>query len=288
MAEIKFSLGDATFVVNENGNKLNKFNVWDTISHFHANYELHVVLNGSAVIEIDGKEVVIKSGEVLLIAPKLSHKPKGSIDRLEKTHFSFILTRNYSFNKIGKFSEYSYYDNIFKSIKSYEIFSEPGLITIINEILGVENIDYNEHVIQTAFANFFIKLASKVKKNNNLIDSQIIGDSYESEKSLKKREIVEHFFQRRYSEQIGIEDLAKSLCLSVPQTHRIVKKIFCVGFKKILTKQRIEHACTLIKTKNKSLEEISILSGYTSYNGFLSAFKSYMGKTPKEYEKSIK
>ena len=288
MAEIKCSLGDATFVVNETENKLNKFNVWNTISHFHASYELHVVLNGSAVIEIDEKEVIVKSGEVLLIAPKFSHQPKGSVDSLEKTHFSFILTRNYSYNKIGGFSEYVYYDNIFKSIKTYKIFSEIELVNYIREMLDVDNTDSNQHVIQNILASFFIKLAKFIKGNNLLSDNQIISDSYESEKSLKKREIVEHFFQRRYSEQIGIEDLAKSLCLSVPQTHRIVKKIFSVGFKKILTKQRIEHACTLIKAKNKNLEEISILSGYTSYNGFLSAFKSYMGKTPKEYEKSIK
>ena len=37
----------------------------------------------------------------------------------------------------------------------------------------------------------------------------------------------------------GIEDLAKDLCISIPQTHRVVKKIFGVGFKKILTKKRI-------------------------------------------------
>ena len=58
--------------------------------------------------------------------------------------------------------------------------------------------------------------------------------------------------------------------------------------KKILTKQRIEHACTLIKSKNKNLEEISYLCGYTSYNGFLSAFKKFTGKSPKVYEKGIR
>ena len=52
-------------------------------------------------------------------------------------------------------------------------------------------------------------------------------------------------------------------------------------------KQRIEHACMLIKRRDLPLSEIAYLSGYTSYNGFLSAFKSYMGKTPKEYEKTL-
>jgi AraC-like DNA-binding protein len=53
-------------------------------------------------------------------------------------------------------------------------------------------------------------------------------------------------------------------------------------------KQRIEHACMLIKQNELPLAEIAFLCGYTSYNGFLSAFKGYTGKAPKEYEKSIR
>ena len=129
------------------------------------------------------------------------------------------------------------------------ILNEPELIKITSEILELEHSEQNEHVLQTAFASFFIKLANAIKKNNLLSENQIASDSYESENSFKQRRIVEDFFQRRYNEQIGIEDLAEKLCLSVPQTHRIVKKIFGVGFKKILTKQRIDHACMLIKNK---------------------------------------
>ena len=36
---------------------------------------------------------------------------------------------------------------------------------------------------------------------------------------------------------------------------------------------------------NFDVSEIAYLCGYTSYNGFLSAFKSYTGKT---YEKSLR
>ena len=165
--------------------------------------------------------------------------------------------------------------------------NEPELIKITTEILELEHSESNEHILQTEFARFFIKLASVIKKNNLLDGGQVASDSYESENSLMQRRKVEEFLQRRYCEQIGIEDLAKDLCLSVPQTHRIVKKIFGVGFKKILTKQRIEHACMLIKSKTANLEEIAYLSGYTSYNGFLSAFKNYTGKNPKEYEKNL-
>ncbi len=288
MYEVKLSLGDANFVVTDNSIQLKKYSNWASNAHFHADYEIHIVLSGKTRIEIDGEDIAVNDGEICLLAPKSSHYPKSSSEDLVKTNFSFNLTRNYSYHNAKNFSEFAYYDNVFKSIKGFAILKAPELIEVVKEILEIENTEFGEHVSQTAFANFFIKLAKEIKKNNKLSDNQMVGDSYESENSLKQRKIVEEFFQRRYNEQIGIEDLAKGLCLSVPQTHRIVKKIFGVGFKKILTKQRITHACMLIKSKTINLDEIAYLSGYTSYNGFLSAFKGYTGKTPKEYEKDIR
>ena len=289
MFEGKLSLGDAVFVVTDKAIRLIKnSNKWVNTTHFHVDYEIHMVLAGNAVIEIDGEDIFIKEGEICLLAPKSSHYPKNSSEELIKPNFSFNITRNYSHHSAGKtFSEYAYYDNIFKSVKGYAILNEPELLKIISEILELEHSEQNEHVLQTAFASFFIKLASVIKQQNCLTDSQVVSDSYESENSFKQRRVVEEFFQRRYNEQIGIEDLAKDLCISIPQTHRVVKKIFGVGFKKILTKQRITHACMLIKSKTISLEEVAYQSGYTSYNGFLSAFKNYTGKNPKEYEKNL-
>ena len=288
MYEIKLSLGDANFVVTDNSIQLKKFSAWTTMAHFHADYEIHIVLNGSSMIEIDGEDIVVNGGEICLLAPKSSHYPKNSSEDLVKTNFSFNLTRNYSYHTDKNFSVFAYYDNVFKSVKGFAILKSIELIEIVKEILEIENTDFGEHISQTAFANFFIKLAKEIKKNNNLIDSQIVEDSYESENSLKQRKIVEDFFHKRYNEQIGIEDLAKELCLSVPQTHRIVKKIFGVGFKKILTKQRISYACMLINSKKYNLNEIAYQCGYVSYNGFLSAFKNYTGKSPKEYEKDLR
>ena len=290
MFEGKLSLGDAVFVVTDKAIRLKRnSNKWVNTAHFHVDYEIHMVLAGNAVIEIDGEDIFIKEGEICLLAPNSSHYPKNSSEELIKPNFSFNITRNYSHHNNEKtFSEYAYYDNIFKSINTYTILKEPELLKIISEILELDHSEQNEHILQTAFASFFIKLASVIKRQNRLTDSQVISDSYESENSFKQRKVVEEFFQRKYNEQIGIEDLAKDLCLSIPQTHRVVKKIFGVGFKKILTKQRIAHACMLIKNKATSLEEIAYLSGYTSYNGFLSAFKSYMGKSPKDYEKALR
>lgn len=289
MTTVETMLGDALFIVDMNFQGQATSKKWADTTHFHVDNEVHIMLNGSALIEIDGKDVQIEKGDICMLAPQSSHYPKQNSEDLEKTNFSFRLIQNYNYIKSKKeFSEYVYYSNIFKSVKEYFIINDIELLSVIKGLITLEFSNENEHIHRTLLAVFFITLANRIKEHHLLYKEQAIGGVSESENSFRQRRIVEAFFQNRYNEQISIEDLARELCVSVPHTHRIVKKVFDEGFKKTLTKQRIEHACMLVKRRDLTLTEIAYQCGYTSYNGFLSAFKSYMGKTPKEYEKSIR
>lgn len=287
MAKLETMLGDALFAVDFNVQESWSTKKWQDTPHFHVDSEVHIISDGNAVIEIDGKDVDINPGDICLLAPKTSHYPKVCSDDLKKTNFSFRLTQNHSRHEKG-FSEYIYYSNIFKSVSGFFIINDRELLDIVQKLIAEPFSDENAHVYQALLGVFFITLAKRIRQHHLPYKEQIIGVASENENSIRQRKIVEEFFQKRYHEEISIEDLAKELCLSVPQTHRIVKKVFDSGFKKTLIKQRIEHACMLIKQRDLSLNEIAYHCGYTSYNGFLSAFKSYMRKTPKEYEKSIR
>ncbi len=289
MHKFEIPLGDALFTVDIDSLKSGPSNRWQDTTHFHVDSEIHIILNGNALIEIDGKNAHINEGDICLLAPSSSHYPKKYSDTLEKTNFMFSLRQNYSHVKKAKsFSEYMYYSNIFKSVSEYFIINDAALLSIARELLAEEFSRENEHIYRALLSVFFITLAKRIKEHHLPYKEQTVPEISENENSFNQRKIVEQFFQNRYNEEISIEDLAKELCISVPHAHRIVKKFFAEGFKKTLIKQRIEHACMLIKQNDLTLTEISYLCGYTSYNGFLSAFKNYMGKTPKEYEKTVR
>ena len=289
MAKLESVLGDAVFITDIDFEKLKPSSKWRDTTHFHVDSEIHVILRGEAVIEIDGEDVSIGAGDVCLLAPRSSHYPKRYSDTLKKTNFSFGLTQSSGHARsLRAFSEYAFYSNVFKSVKTYCIINDKELLDTVQKLLSEEFSYENEHVFRALLSVFFITLAKRIRERH-LEDKMpsALGVS-ESENGLIQRKTVEEFFQKRYNEEVKIEDLARELCLSVPQTHRIVKRVFDEGFKKTLMKQRIEHACMLIKQGGLTLEKIAFLAGYTSYNGFLSAFKSHMGKTPKEYEKSLR
>ena len=61
-----------------------------------------------------------------------------------------------------------------------------------------------------------------------------------------------------------------------------------MSFRQVLIKQRMEHACMLINQGSSNFIQIAISCGYNTYNGFLTAFKKYIGKTPEEYKNYTK
>ncbi len=289
MIKLECAVGDALFVADMGFRKFETSKKWLDTTHFHVDHEIHIILEGDALIEIDGKDTSVNAGDICLLAPHSSHYPKGYSDNLEKTNFYFSLTRIYSGAKKEKsFSEYLYYSNIFKSVKDFFLVNDIELIAIIKGLLAEDFSKENEHIFSALMSLFFIRLAKRIKEQLSSDKFSPLLPFSESEILFRQRRIVEEFFQKRYNEEVSIDDLAKELCLSVSHTHRVVKKVFNEGFKKTLMKQRLEHACMLIKQKNLTLTEIAFLCGYTSYNGFLSAFKSHLGKSPKEYERSVR
>ena len=113
LAKMEVTLWDACFTVNINFADAWPAKRWQDTTHFHTDSEIHTILRGNAAIEIGGKDVQISAGDILLLAPRESHYPKGSDETLQTTNFSFGLTRNDSYDRKEKsFSEYRHYSNI--------------------------------------------------------------------------------------------------------------------------------------------------------------------------------
>lgn len=288
MAKTEVYLGDALFVVDFDFQKSWSFKRWQDTTHFHADREIHIVSEGIASVEINGVDVTMETGDVCLLAPRSSHYTKYCSENLKKINFSFGLMQNHTRSKTNKrFSEYRYYSQLFESVSVFSVLRDEVLLAIAEKLAKEDFSEESEHIYQTLLALFFVTLAKRIQEQDLPNREQTVRVLSESENCFGQRKKIEAFFQNRYHEEICIEDLADELCLSVPQTHRIVKKVFESGFKKTLIKQRIEHACMLIKQRELPLTEIACCCGYTSYNGFLAAFKSYTGKTPMEYKKNI-
>lgn len=83
----------------------------------------------------------------------------------------------------------------------------------------------------------------------------------------------------------NMEDMAKSVNISKGYLHSIYKYFFNTTCIADVIQSRIQYACDLLDSTNKTVEETGILCGYNNTEHFIRQFKREMGITPARYRK---
>lgn len=88
----------------------------------------------------------------------------------------------------------------------------------------------------------------------------------------------------RYREpDLTCQKIARAVHYSESQVARMLEGQFGLTFGELLREIRIRNACGLLKTTNYPVESIGRWAGYTSRDGFYTAFVADKGITPAEY-----
>jgi AraC-like DNA-binding protein len=93
---------------------------------------------------------------------------------------------------------------------------------------------------------------------------------------------VDHL-QQRYAETVRLEALARSVGLSLDRFERLVKRVFYVTPRQLLTKTRIEAASRLLVETTRSIADVAYACGYCDHSAFTRQFKATVGVAPAEY-----
>lgn len=99
-------------------------------------------------------------------------------------------------------------------------------------------------------------------------------------------DMLDEFFTHSLRDNPTLKGLAESLHLSISQTQRIIKKYYGLSFRQKLLKTKIEQSKSLMASTDLSLEKISKMVGYQSYNAFFDAFRTQTGISPSDYRQA--
>ena len=88
-----------------------------------------------------------------------------------------------------------------------------------------------------------------------------------------------------HSDVVTLKDIAAHFSYHPNYISMLLHKETGRKFTEILLEKRMERAVLLMKNTSLSLEEISVLLGYSNHSNFYKAFKEYYGMTPREYSK---
>lgn len=87
-----------------------------------------------------------------------------------------------------------------------------------------------------------------------------------------------------HSDQVSLQSVAQHFGYHPNYVSSMIRRKTGRTFSEILLEKRMERAVLLMKHTTLSIEEISVLLGYSNHSNFYKAFKEYYGVTPREYE----
>jgi AraC family transcriptional regulator len=97
---------------------------------------------------------------------------------------------------------------------------------------------------------------------------------------------VLEYMAAHLDEEIGIEELAGVACLSPFHFIRMFRNRVGTTPSRHLGRMRLDHAKTLLATRNLALYEVALCCCFSSQASFTRAFRRATGMTPQEYRRS--
>jgi AraC-like DNA-binding protein len=110
-------------------------------------------------------------------------------------------------------------------------------------------------------------------------DAVIVSTS--SRQLLRAKDLAD----RRYSQQVGVEDMARAASLSRAHFIDRFRNAFGITPHAYLMTRRMERAAALLRNTDYSVAWICASVGLTSVGSFTTSFKRTFGKTPSAYRK---
>ena len=251
----------------------------DFPEHKHNYIEMMIVLSGSITHVIDGKELTLSKGEVLVMNKHLSHSVKRSgkddigvnvimsdrfIDgvaaELSGTVFSSLIKENakcegapiyLSFTTAG----YKHVENIIENLlfelteRGEDAGIMTGTVSILLRYLSIEN--------------------DKLLKGGNAIADKDEG---------RRMEILSYV--KSSYRTASLSELSERLYLTVPYLSKITTELFGKSFKELVVDERMSRAKAAFETTELSIGDIIRSVGYENESYFHREFKKRYGRTP--------
>ncbi|OGF50162.1 MAG: hypothetical protein A2231_07770 [Candidatus Firestonebacteria bacterium RIFOXYA2_FULL_40_8] len=266
-----------------------KQNLDTFVPHSHEFFEFFYVTKGSNLHSLDGKEEVVRAGDIVLLSPGKVHSLKGKRDKeFEIVNCIFLPNllenHNHFVRNMKGFMELLYLEPFNKGYKLLHLSGSTDIkVRIILEELLAEYKNTTKDsasIIKVLLADLLVTIVRYFEQQRIVFPASAKGLTKKAHAILKSIEYID----KNFKEEIKLEDI------SLKQAG-ITKEYFCNIFKKItgrtfteyLNNLRIDYASKLLTSTQKQVSEICYESGFNDLSYFNRVFKAQKGVTPREY-----
>jgi AraC-like DNA-binding protein len=89
-----------------------------------------------------------------------------------------------------------------------------------------------------------------------------------------------------YDEPLRIEQLAREADLSVDRFERLVRRVFHLTPRQLLTKTRVEAASRMLASGKDTIADVAQACGYADHSAFTRQFRAVAGMTPRAFRRA--
>ena len=252
--------------------------------HYHDFYELVIINGGSCTHWLDGNTYRISCGDVFLIPPDMTHaylEPKN----LQLTNIMYTVDALKRYQR--ELEEIPGFVAMFRTEPSLRISTDfkarmvltPEQLAFLDAILA----RWEEEIRRPQAAH---QLLSEVLLLDVIIYlARNFGAHHSSGESRKLLQFTQmtQFINDHFTDPIGRDDIMAAAAVSASTGTAIFRAFSQLSPMQFLLNVRLNHACELLRTTDKSVTAIAFECGFWDSNYFSLRFHQQIGMTPREY-----
>lgn len=258
-------------------------------NHKHDYIEMMFVYSGSIKQKIEGKNVDIKKGEIILMDMNVEHSIEEAGENdiainmlIKKEFFDWVFMNEIADNDlISNFIVKALYEkNKFKQFLYFRTSENKKVWKFMIEIL-VEYYE-NKNGMDTAVRAYIILLFNELLRDYNKYLPNNIVYKIESNVAVE----IMNYIGDNYK-NVSLKTLAEHFNYSTDYMGKLVKKVTGKNLTELERNIKIDHARYLLKNTNSSVSDIILKVGYSNLSYFYKQFRDKTGITPDEYRKKL-
>ena len=241
--------------------------------HSHSKYELHFVSGADCIFVIDGAQVPVADGQILLICPAVAHS------RLHRSEDVLSHISVFSFALTGQPDPLA---AAFCACKTYAVltdtFGGKARVRRIQEEVRLQAPYFYEKICGE-FYSLLSDLARALRLNRQPAPLPLRNVDQ------NRTEIIESYIFNQYgSPTCSSKELAQQLFLTERQLYRVMMANYGCSFREMLLRTRMERADFALKYTSNTIAVIAEQVGYGSAPAFTLAYRKYYGRKPRSEE----
>lgn len=229
--------------------------------HFHKNYEVIYVMDGTVSCSINNKTAVIGEGDFAFCLSNEIHSIKSIGE-------SKVWIGVFSEDFVHEFAEYQKD----KEGKHFAFRCPEPLMSYLRE-----------NLLKSELSDVFV-----IKSCLYALCGEYLKQIPLTEKKGNKLEIISEvvsYVEKSYKNHPSLSELAKKLGYEYCYFSKLFNRIFSMSFSEYLNIYRFNEACAILATTDTPITDVAYESGFNSIRSFNNTFKRLAGYPPNEHRK---